>query len=153
MYRAGALAAALSGTGVPVLYRDGLTEAEKTAFSRGLEDQGRPGSPLFSGPVRNASCVVLGGRGDDYFREGTDIPLILFTWADPAFIPRTALAVFDDSPWTQIRAGLEIVQKGEQEGSVPSAITVFLRTKEQKVEFGALNHLKTLKYSGETADN
>jgi hypothetical protein len=149
MYRAGAIAGALAGEGVPALYRDGLSEAERTAFSRGLDREGF----LFSGPVRDAACVVLGGRGDEYFREETAVPLVLFTWTDPALVPRTAAAVFDDSPWTQLRAGLEMLKKGEAEGRVPSEIRVFLRTKEQKEEYKALNRLKTLKYSGETADN
>jgi hypothetical protein len=148
MYRAGAIAGVLAGEGTPALYREGLSEAEKAAFSRGL---GR--SPLFSGPVRDAACVVLGGPGDDYFREETSAPLVLFTWTDPAFVPRTTAAVFDDSPWTQLRAGLELLKKGEGEGRVPSEIRVFLRAKEQKAEYKAVNRLKTLKYSDETADN
>ncbi|MDR1307334.1 MAG: hypothetical protein LBK74_07150 [Treponema sp.] len=149
MYRAGAIAGVLAGEGTPGLYRDGLSEAERAAFSRGLDREGF----LFSGPVRDAACVVLGGRGDEYFLEETTAPLVLFTWTDPALVPRTAAAVFDDSPWTQLRAGLEMLKKGEAEGRVPSEIRVFLRTKEQKEEYSALNRLKTLKYSGETADN
>jgi hypothetical protein len=152
MYRAGAFAAVLAGTGVPALYRDGLTEAETTAFSRGLTDQGWAGSPVFFGPVRSAACVVLGGRGDDYFQEESEAPLVLFTWTDPALIPRTAAAVFDDSPWAQLEAGLEMLKKGE--GSpIPSEITVFIRTKEQKTVYTILNQLKTLRYREENTDN
>jgi hypothetical protein len=108
MYRAGAAAALIAGDnpGVILVFTDGwLGESDRRAFQTGLLDQGFAGSPQYlrGGQDfkndREISCAVVAGPAPGYFERNLEVPLILFSWADPAQTPRTVKVIFDDSPW------------------------------------------------------
>jgi len=136
------------------LYGEGLGEAEKTAFQKGLEKQQWYGSLLFS-PESTAPPLVCAVALTDfhYNEEGEIHSLILFSWLDPVLAPRMTLAVFDDSPWVQIGAALKILKEGGQGRLIPSNIIVPGGDKTLKIVKNRINRIKTLIYKGENADN
>jgi hypothetical protein len=57
----------------------------------------------------------------EYFLEkNQDIPVILFSWVDPAVTPSRVKVVFDDSPWAQVGAAVKILAGEKEPGNVPS---------------------------------
>ena len=164
LYRAGVLAGiaarAKADTGGIALYGEGLGEAEKTAFSRGVAEQWS-GTPLFSPDPSDAAgiaCAVAAGNYH-FSREEAPQTVVLFTWMDPALAPRNTLAVFDDSPWVQLPLALNFLKTkaiGAENGAgglIPSHITLLGGGKALKKEYIAINSIKSLNYMGEKADN
>ena len=85
---------------------------------------------------------------EDFTATGPDTPLILFTWLDPALVPRKTLAVFDDSPWTQIGPALKLLaepNRGPENapaapaGLIPSEMVLFRGRGGQKIDDIELN--------------
>jgi len=170
LYRAGFLAGEFAlqdpESGGAALYQDGLGETERTAFSRGLSEQGWEGTPFFSSNAESASrflkeknaCLVLLKKGDARFFEDSGA-IVLFTWVDPALTPQKTTAVFDDSPWAQLGLALKSLKKEKIPPGVaglsliPSELTV-LRQKygKKKGTFG-INRIKSLKYMERNTDN
>jgi len=70
------------------------------------------------------SCIVLAGSGVDILENQLEIPVILFSWLDPALIPNDILIILDDSPWVQLVPAVRMVAAGEKEGLIPSNILV-----------------------------
>jgi hypothetical protein len=78
------------------------------------------------------SCAVLGNSGAEYFDKNPRMPLILFTWLDPALAPGKTAVVFDDSPCALAVPAVRAALKNGGEIKIPS---------------------KPLIISGKTADN
>ena len=138
---------------IALFYKE-INNTEKTAFMEGLEDQKWFGSPLFSPDsikIDLACAVVL----KDFRFSGEEKPrsFILFSWMDPAMAPQRTLAIFDDSPWTQIGPALDLIRKGRQSGLIPSEIIVCRRDKPQKSLYNEINRIKNLRKTTENADN
>ncbi|MDR2552438.1 MAG: hypothetical protein LBD31_04635 [Treponema sp.] len=174
LYRAGVCAAAITGSGGSydrlkvALYEKGLEEGDWAAFSGALEDQRWTGQPYFLSPGENIppedlaggitggktepDCTVILGREDFDFLN-TRSPLILFTWTDPALLPRNTAVVFDDSPWAQLGPALAAVQKGEGGGLIPSKITLPGYNRDMEKDIIEINRIKRLKYEGKNTDN
>jgi hypothetical protein len=158
LYRAGVLAGflALTAEAPPALSQEGLEPDEMEAFVRGLRDQRwleEPLLPPFSGQMPKPACVVLLGKEDPYLYEWPEASLLLFTWTNPALLPRRTLAIFDDSPWAQLGPALELFRKGEPGGFIPSELRFLGPIKEQKQGNIDINRLKTLKYKPISTDN
>jgi hypothetical protein len=158
LYRAGVLAGilALAGEAPPALSQEGLGADKMEAFVRGLRDQHwleEPLLPPFSEKMPKPACVVLLGKGDPYLHEWPEASLLLFTWTNPALLPRRTLAVFDDSPWAQLGPALELFRKGESGGFISSEIKFPGPIKELKQGNFDINSLKKLKYEPINTDN
>jgi hypothetical protein len=126
------------------------------AFVRGLMEQHwleEPLLPPFSEQMPMPACVVLLGKEDPYLYEWPEASLLLFTWTDPALLPRRTMAVFDDSPWAQLGPALELFKKGESGGFITSEIRFLEPKKELKEGNFDINRLKTLKYEPINTDN
>ena len=164
LYRAGAFAGFLAhftkenqeygGDGAPAteiaVFHDGLKNEEENAFLQGLEAQQWFDTPLFSPDLAeiNLICAIL-MKETRFSEEEKARSLILFSWIDPVLAPRKALAIFDDSPWTQIGPALDLIKTGRTNGLIPSEIFVRRGDKLQKSVYNEINRLKTLKKGAE----
>jgi hypothetical protein len=158
LYRAGVLAGFLAqaGKAPPAFDQKGLESDKIEAFVRGLKDQDwleEPLFPPFSEQMPKPACVVLQGKGDPYLYEWPEASLLLFTWTNPAFLPRRTLAIFDDSPWAQLETALELFRKGGGGGLISSQIRFPGPIKELKQRNFDIKGLKTLKYEPINTDN
>ncbi|MDR2094912.1 MAG: hypothetical protein LBP76_05260 [Treponema sp.] len=131
LYRAGGAAAVLAGEGRVLFFHDrNLTEREREAFLQGLRDNSYGGEPVFLAPgseyaaLDDVSCAVLSAPAASFLDKYTDIPLILFSWTDPAFTPSNVYIIFDDSPWALAAGAVKRIESGERSGggSLPSRI-------------------------------
>jgi len=170
LYRAGFLAGEFAlqdpEGGGAALYQDGIGDTERTAFSRGLSEQGWEGTPFYSSSPDGASrflkerntCLVLLKKGDSRFFEESGA-IVLFTWVDPALTPQKTTAVFDDSPWAQLGLALKSLKKEKIPPGVagisliPSELTVFRQKYGQKKGTFGINRIKSLKYMERSTDN
>ena len=66
------------------------------------------------------SCVVMAGAGSEYFEKEENVPVILFSWLNPALVPSLTAIVIDDSPWTQAVRAVKMANSGEKEGQIKS---------------------------------
>ena len=129
-YRAGLGAAVLSGGGpgkILCYADDRIGTSAKHFLQLGLSEGGVESSPIFINTndkyVSNeqVSCIILAGNTEDPFISRQNIPIILFSWADPALLPASVRIIFNDSPWEMIVPAVKTLQKGEFEGEIPSA--------------------------------
>jgi hypothetical protein len=68
----------------------------------------------------DVSCAVLAGVGYEYIEKKTDVPVILFSWLNPSFLPADVVMVVNDSPWAQARQAVKMVYEGEKNGLIKS---------------------------------
>jgi hypothetical protein len=142
-YRIGRLAAVIARTrnmapegepetpGRVLFFRDDMVSPEDwEAFKRGLKEEEHPWDPLdvwgsmdYTVP-ESVSCTVLTGLAEFFLEKNLDIPVILFSWADPALTPSRVKVVFDDSPWTQAAAAVKILAGEREPGNIPSRALV-----------------------------
>ncbi|MDR2470553.1 MAG: hypothetical protein LBD09_00395 [Treponema sp.] len=117
---------------------------------------------LRAGVLAERSGARVVRSREDFAAAGPDTPLILFTWQDPALVPRKTLAVFDDAPWTQIGPALKLPEAADRgpergplspEGLIPSEMLLFWGRGERKMSDLELKSLKTLKYNEGNTDN
>jgi hypothetical protein len=143
-YRAGRCAAILAGTGTEgtagnsaaagdgiLVFRQGpAPQGEREAFVRGLRDGGidtEPRYPDISVPVsgdRDVVLAVLAAKPADFLERQFPVPVILFSWLDPALSPREIKVVFDDSPWAMAVRVVRMAKTGEFSFRIPSAVHV-----------------------------
>jgi hypothetical protein len=134
LYRAGLCAAILGGSasGTIPVFQDPLTQtAGQSAFIKGLREQGNGIEPLFVSGVadlaenEDISCAVLIGSGAEYFDQGIQAPVILFSWLDPELAARDTALVFDDSPWAQAVPAVKMIARNQTGGRLPADILIF----------------------------
>jgi hypothetical protein len=76
----------------------------RDAFLAGLRAEDCQLSPVYTSGYTDRieydklSCVVLGSNAQVFLSRANTVPLILFSWMDPAFSPGNVQLVFDDSP-------------------------------------------------------
>jgi hypothetical protein len=106
LYRAALCAAQLAGEKKILIFDDGLfLHEDRESLKEELKKRGFPEEPVFQSPSINYNsypeigCVVVTGPVSGFVDKNLDIPLILFSWTDPALTPRTVKLIFDDSPW------------------------------------------------------
>ncbi|MDR1955571.1 MAG: hypothetical protein LBQ30_01800 [Treponema sp.] len=103
-----------------------LTPEYQEAFSRGLREQGFTKEPKYLtvhqdyADIKYISCIVMQGAGTSVLERNLTIPVILFSWIDPALSSRMVKLVFDDAPWTLARKAVALIPD-EQGGAIPSA--------------------------------
>ena len=135
-YRAGAIAALFAtqnqgNTGEIVFFQDfSITSEDRDAFQQGLEDRGYQGNPLYINyqadyiPPETAACVVVRTGAERFLLEKSAVPVIIFSWIDPALTPDKIKAVFNDSPWAQL---VPLLRKGipqEDQSTLPSEVFI-----------------------------
>jgi hypothetical protein len=107
-WRLGRCAALLAGdTGEIVLVFQDRSNfpVHQEAFLAGLRAEHENLSPLYLNPSTDynsweqVGCVVLAGPSS-YLNQAAGIPVLLYSWLDPALSPSTVKVIGDDSPWT-----------------------------------------------------
>ena len=131
LYRAGSCAALLAGEKKVLFFNDGNLKPEyMEAFWQGLRDQDFSGDPVYVNVSADYSayseigCVVVAGPAGKFLERNLNIPVILFSWINPALTPRSVKVVFDDSPWALAAEVLRGFSPGEGETLVSSAPVV-----------------------------
>jgi hypothetical protein len=129
-YRAGRAAAIFTREkdgGILVFQEEQNFPVNRDAFLAGLLAEDCRVSPLYiSGHTDYSdydkfSCVVLGSIAPAFLSRNTAVPVILFSWIDPAFSPENVKILFDDSPWgVSVAAFRALRETGE--GAVPSDV-------------------------------
>jgi hypothetical protein len=129
-YRAGLCAAFLSregNHGDVLVFSDGTIPAgEREAFLEGLRAQGFIRNPVYVGLTsdyqnyQDVSCVVLAGPATRFFAENRGVPVLLFSWLDPALTPAEVKVIFDDSPWALAVGAVKAAEGGAEKGVLPS---------------------------------
>jgi hypothetical protein len=132
-YRAGRSAAILSqtGSGEILVFQDEQNfPFDRASFLSGLQGEGFTGTPVFL-PVtsnyaafENISCVVLTGQALNFLDRNLKIPVILFSWLDPALTPANVKLLFDDSPWAMaFKVFRNIPEEAPQQEPVPTGVS------------------------------
>ena len=108
------------------------------AFTQGLRDQGYAQTPVYMNsqsdylPSEQTACAVITSGSPKFLEAAADIPVILFSWADPNSTPGRIKLIFDDSPWAQLFPAL---QRGFSTGAAadaPSQVLVLAERIPQK---------------------
>jgi hypothetical protein len=117
-----------------VLRQDRSIQATgRDLFSQGLKEQDPEASIVFANTnnqipdMKRVSCVVLAVVGGDFLEKDPPMPMILFSWLDPALSAREIVVQFDDSVWGLAVPAVHMALKGEAEGKIPSKPLVFSR--------------------------
>jgi hypothetical protein len=105
LYRAGMCAAIIAKeNGITVYSQDTLPQAHRKAFTDGAVAAGYTGAPRFArsndqSPPEGIGCaVLLSAVNANLLAARQNIPIVLFSWVDPAYTPNGVAVVFDDSP-------------------------------------------------------
>jgi hypothetical protein len=107
-YRAGLCAAAFAlhnEGGILFFQGNTVVPADRDAFIQGLRRQGYENNPMFVyssvefEPNNGFSCAVIAGPAVSFLSKNAAIPMIAFSWIDPAFTSGEVKIIFDDSPW------------------------------------------------------
>ncbi|GHV61605.1 hypothetical protein AGMMS49587_06180 [Spirochaetia bacterium] len=113
-YRAGRCAAILAqaggaadgdGGGILFFQDEQNFPFNRESFLAGLREEGFMKDPVFLSlnsnysSYENISCVVLTGASPHFLDRNIKVPVILFSWLDPALTSANVRLVFDDSPW------------------------------------------------------
>jgi hypothetical protein len=111
--------------------RDDLVSPEDwEAFKQGLKAEEYLSAPF---DVRNGAdyavpgdiaCAVLTGAAEPFFSQDLSLPVILFSWVDPALTNSMVKVVFDDSPWAQAAAAAEAAAGKRGNEGIPSKVLV-----------------------------
>jgi len=155
LYRAGLCAALLAGEGNILFISDDTVQYElRDIFIEGLLAQEYTKTPNwvrytndFSSDS-NLSCAVIAGPVGDFFEKRPDTPVILFSWADPDFTPRSVKVIFDDSPYALALKELRLFSLPESEGDIfiSSVPTVLKNRIEEKEVIKKLENLIKKEY-------
>jgi hypothetical protein len=152
-YRAGrcaALSALADGAGVLFFQDDLVSLDDRDAFLLGLQEQGYDQRPLYVGTnsdyasFESISCVVMTGSAAAFLEQDAKIPIILFSWVDPAITSTDVKLIFDDSPWALAIEAVEMAFGDQAPGLIPSKISVMERRIPSE---GVLQNLKKVIYS------
>jgi hypothetical protein len=102
----------------------------RDSFLAGLREEGFMAEPVFLsldsdyGSYENA-CVVLTGMAPHFFDKNDTVPVILFSWLDPALTPANVKLVLDDSPWALAFRAFPAMRGASSAGrSLPSDIII-----------------------------
>ena len=141
-YRAGLYAAVFAGESRNVLFftDQTITEEYRSAFRSGLNARNFTGDPVFlDSSVEYSSfsgvgCVVVSGPASKFLEKNLQIPIICFSWTDPALMPRSVKLIFDDSPWALLIRAVKNLLSGGGDTPIPSEQIIRL-DKEGKKDF------------------
>jgi hypothetical protein len=161
-YRAGLCAAFLAEEGTIMFIGDESVPNEgREAFVEGLRamdhltytNWARYNSDFLS--ESHLACAVIAGPVGEFFEQRPEIPVILFSWADPDFTPRSVKVIFDDSPYALAFKEPTLFSSGEVEGDIliSSVPTVLKDRIEEKEVYKKLESLVKEKYHKEEDQN
>jgi len=154
--RAGAVAAVLAQETQEVLF---LTDKAmdsayldsrgqyRQMFTSGLRAQGFTGEPVFlNANLQHTSytdigSVVIAGPASDFLERSLNIPVVLFSWIDPALTPHAVRIVFNDSPLALAPRALRAFSPDQREILVPSQARVLSNRIEERSDFRRLRSL------------
>jgi len=117
----------------------------KDVFLRGLYDRGELFETIFFNSysqyleLPNLSCVVLAGVGADFMDRKADVPVISFTWINPALLPFDVVMIVNDSPLAQARQAVKMVKTGVKNGLIKSEFRVLDRAKFDRKVIAIIN--------------
>jgi hypothetical protein len=153
LYRAGLCASFFAGDGELLFLSEGfLLEEQRQAFLAGLETQGYGGEPIFTSvytdhhSYEEVGAAIVSGPAVTFFQRNLDIPVILFSWVDPALSPRAVKIIFDDSPWALAAGAFRRHPSPGEEILVPSIPMLIGDRINEKRDFRKLNRLLKEKY-------
>jgi hypothetical protein len=113
--------------GVYAFWQDRYVQAaERAFFSRWVEEEDTGAAVIFAtyaSQIPDAgkiACAVLTGAGAAYFDNNPTMPVILFSWMDPAFTASEVAVIFDDSPWAMAVPAARMALSGQVSGKIPS---------------------------------
>jgi hypothetical protein len=158
LYRAGFAAAIITQRqeGKILCYiENGRRATNKSFFEMGLKDGGREGDVFFLDLDDDysyndtISCIVITGSVDDPFITKENIPLILFSWADPSLFSSQVNLIFSDSPWEMIISTINTLKNGEELITLPSLIQIH---PQHEFSFSVKKRIKTLNKMTLSAD-
>jgi hypothetical protein len=121
---------AAAGNGILVFQRRPAPRGEREAFVRGLLDGGIDSEPRYLDPLssisgyRDLSVAVLAAKPSDFLEQQVPVPVILFSWLDPALSSRETKVIFDDSPWAMAARAVKMAEKKGGSFSIPSAVHI-----------------------------
>jgi hypothetical protein len=121
--------------GKVVVFIDRKLNHMKDVFLRGLFDRGELFETLFFNSysqyleMPDLSCTVLAGLGTDFLERKADVPVISFTWINPALLPFDVVMIVNDSPLAQARQAVKMVKTGVKNGLIKSEFRVLDRAK------------------------
>jgi hypothetical protein len=134
MYRAGLCAAAFVRVdGEVFVFPDPFVSGpDREAFLEGLRAGGYTKDPLYMNAYtdlnsRTGVSVVMTGTPPSFLEGGVKIPVILFSWMDPAVSSGDVKIVFDDSPWALAAETVKSLGQGGEGRVIPSKISVLGR--------------------------
>jgi hypothetical protein len=117
-----------------VLWQDRqVNEAEKGLFSRGVQEIDASAAVLFVNntaalpDMKVISGAVLTGAGGEFLERNPRMPVILFSWVDPALTAREVMVFFDDSVWALAVPAVRMALRGQAEGAIPSKPLILSR--------------------------
>lgn len=129
-YRAGLCAALIASdaqqvAGEVLLFQEDPIPVEWSgAFLTGLREKGFEREPKYLSvtedysDTQNVVCVVMSGQATAFLERNLNIPVILFSWVDPALTSQAVTVIFDDSPWALL---IKVARAMGKEGtSLPS---------------------------------
>jgi hypothetical protein len=114
-----------------VLWQDRYVKtAERELFSRGIREHDPESVIIFANssteiPDKEISCIVLTGAGAEHLGKNPQMPLILFSWMDPAFTAQEVAVLFDDSAWAVVVPAVRMAAQKQAEGKIPSKPLIF----------------------------
>ena len=153
IFRSGMAAAFFAGEKRALFLFDGyLAPRYKEIFTEGLRAGGNIAEPVFFSAAldfavfTDIGCVVVAGPATRFLERNLDIPVLLFSWIDPAVSPRSVKIVFDDSPWALARQALKDFPPQAGEIRVPSAPTIIRNRIEENADFRRLKAIIQEKY-------
>jgi len=112
--------------GVLFFAEGALQERYQEAFQEGLLSQGFSGSPVFQAAYmedlsyEGIGSAILASPALAFLERDPNIPVILFSWIDPALTPRSVRIVFDDSPLAVAAEAVRAFPSASGEIFVPS---------------------------------
>jgi hypothetical protein len=129
-YRAGLCAALIASDvqqveGEVLLFQgDPIPVEWSAAFLAGLREKGFEREPKYLSiaedysDTQNIVCVVMSGQATTFLERNLNIPVILFSWVDPALTSQAVTVIFDDSPWALLVRVARMM--GKEGTSLPS---------------------------------
>ena len=117
-----------------VFWQDNYMPAEgRELFSQGVREKDPESNAIFVNLAaqlpdsKGIACVTLTGAGAEYLERKAAIPVILFSWLDPAMLPREVIVQLDDSAWALAVPAFRMALQGQAEGKIPSKPLIFSR--------------------------
>ena len=121
----------------------------RESFQRGLNEHENPPEFMFYTSyssyteISSLSCVVLSGIGSEFLENKNGIPVIVFTWLNPALLTSSAAVVVNDSPWAQVVQAVKMLEAGVTDGLLKSKFVVVSGNK--KADKDVLNKVKEIR--------